>query len=212
MSGSASSTHRRVNRRVISRSNSPSWHSPQGDRSSRLSTCCCRRRASSEGLRKNVCPRSWPRAAKPKQRSQRSFRGKSLAALYELLRGFVTAHARTESSALIEMARERPSHLYGGLITALMRLVFVLYAEDRGLMPDHPIYQRHYSLGGLILEASRRHRRMARHDGAAVRSVGTATGAVSPYPRRRGARRAWRSSRGGERSSTPTAFRSWKGE
>ena len=73
-----------------------------------------------------------------------------LAALYELLRGFVTAHARTESNALIEMARERPGHLYGGLITALMRLVFVLYAEDRGLMPDHPIYQRHYSLGGLF--------------------------------------------------------------
>ena len=73
-----------------------------------------------------------------------------LAALYELLRGFVTAHARTESNALIKMAREQPGHLYGGLITALMRLVFVLYAEDRGLMPDHPIYQRHYSLGELF--------------------------------------------------------------
>ena len=31
-----------------------------------------------------------------------------------------------------------------------MRLVFVLYAEDRGLMPDHPVYQQHYSLGGLF--------------------------------------------------------------
>ena len=38
----------------------------------------------------------------------------------------------------------------GGLITALMRLVFVLYTEDRGLMPDHPVYQQHYSLGGLF--------------------------------------------------------------
>ena len=73
-----------------------------------------------------------------------------LAALYELLRGFVTAHARIGSSALIDIARDRPGHLYGGLITALMRLVFVLYAEDRGLMPDHPVYQRHYSLGGLF--------------------------------------------------------------
>ena len=38
----------------------------------------------------------------------------------------------------------------GGLITALMRLVFVLYTEDRGLMPNHPVYQQHYSLGGLF--------------------------------------------------------------
>ena len=44
----------------------------------------------------------------------------------------------------------RPDNLYGGLITALMRLVFVLYTEDRGLMPDHPVYQQHYSLGGLF--------------------------------------------------------------
>ena len=73
-----------------------------------------------------------------------------LAALYELLRGFVTAYARIGSSALVDMARDRPGHLYGGLITALMRLVFVLYAEDRALMPDHPVYERHYSLRGLF--------------------------------------------------------------
>ena len=73
-----------------------------------------------------------------------------LAALYELLRGFVTADARNGSDALTGLARRQPDHLYGGLITALMRLVFVLYAEDRGLMSDHPVYQQHYSLGGLF--------------------------------------------------------------
>ena len=73
-----------------------------------------------------------------------------LAALYELLRGFVTAHRNIRSNTMMEMARERPGHLYGGLITALMRLVFILYAEDRGLMPDHPIYERYYSLRGLF--------------------------------------------------------------
>ena len=31
-----------------------------------------------------------------------------------------------------------------------MRLVFVLYTEDRGLMPEHRVYQQHYSLGGLF--------------------------------------------------------------
>ena len=73
-----------------------------------------------------------------------------LAALYELLRGFVAADARNGNSVLTDLARQQPDHLYGGLITALMRLVFVLYTEDRGLMPDHPVYQQHYSLGGLF--------------------------------------------------------------
>ena len=73
-----------------------------------------------------------------------------LAALYELLRGFVAADARNGRGALTDLARRQPDHLYGGLITSLMRLVFVLYTEDRGLMSDHPVYQQHYSLGGLF--------------------------------------------------------------
>ena len=73
-----------------------------------------------------------------------------LAALYELLRGFVSADARSGSNELTELARHDPDSLYGGLITALMRMVFVLYTEDRGLMSDHPVYQQHYSLGGLF--------------------------------------------------------------
>ena len=73
-----------------------------------------------------------------------------LAALHELLRGFVSADARGVGT-VTDIARRDPDHLYGGLITTLMRLVFVLYAEDRGLMPDHPVYQQHYSLGGLFV-------------------------------------------------------------
>ena len=72
-----------------------------------------------------------------------------LAALHELLRGFVAAEARG-AGFVADLARRDPEHLYGGLITTLMRLVFVLYAEDRGLMPDHPVYQQHYSLSGLF--------------------------------------------------------------
>ena len=73
-----------------------------------------------------------------------------LAALYELLRGFIAADARRSNGHLGEVAKQDPSHLYGGLIAVLMRLVFILYAEDRGLMSDHPVYQQHYSLGGLF--------------------------------------------------------------
>ena len=70
-----------------------------------------------------------------------------LAALHELLRGFVAADARGGAEAL---AREDPKRLYSGLVVVLMRLVFLLYTEDRGLMPAHPVYEQHYSLGGLF--------------------------------------------------------------
>ena len=73
-----------------------------------------------------------------------------LAALYELLRGFSAADADAGGGGrFAALARAEPQRLYGGLVTALMRLVFILYAEDRGLMPDHPVHQQHYSLGGL---------------------------------------------------------------
>ena len=65
------------------------------------------------------------------------------------MQGFVAADARKGDGELAELAREEPQELYSGLITALMRLVFILYAEDRGLMSDHPVYQQNYSLGGL---------------------------------------------------------------
>ena len=70
-----------------------------------------------------------------------------LAALHELLRGFVAADARGGAEAL---AREDPKRLYNGLVVVLMRLVFLLYTEDRGLMPAHPVYEQYYSLGGLF--------------------------------------------------------------
>ena len=72
-----------------------------------------------------------------------------LEALHELLRGFVSADTRRNGS-ITGLAHNDPEHFYGGLVTTLMRLVFALYAEDRGLMPDHPVYQQNYSLAGLF--------------------------------------------------------------
>jgi hypothetical protein len=46
--------------------------------------------------------------------------------------------------------REEPHEVYGGLLSTLMRLVFVLYAEDRGLMPKGDVYQKHYAVSGLF--------------------------------------------------------------
>jgi len=55
-----------------------------------------------------------------------------LGALHELLRGLDAA----EPELIRELARSRPEHLYEGLLTVLMRLVFILYAEDRDLLPS----------------------------------------------------------------------------
>jgi hypothetical protein len=58
--------------------------------------------------------------------------GQVLGALHELLRGFHRA-----DPARIESLAETDSHLlYEGLLTCLMRLVFLLYAEDRDLLPS----------------------------------------------------------------------------
>ena len=54
-----------------------------------------------------------------------------LGALHELLRGLHAAEPRIEA-----LAATRPEHLYDGLLTVLLRLVFLLYAEDRDLIPS----------------------------------------------------------------------------
>ncbi len=73
-----------------------------------------------------------------------------LAALNELLRGFQAANEATKNELLGEVLASDPNHVYGGLLTSLMRLVFILYAEDRGLLPADPIYVNSYSVEGLF--------------------------------------------------------------
>ncbi|WP_068818373.1 Eco57I restriction-modification methylase domain-containing protein [Phormidesmis priestleyi] len=75
--------------------------------------------------------------------------GQVLDALWELLRGFQSADAAMNGKLLSAVAQTDPQHIYGGLIATLMRLVFLLYAEDEGLMPDDEVYQRHYAVSGL---------------------------------------------------------------
>lgn len=75
-----------------------------------------------------------------------------LGALHELLRGYVAA----EPEAARALAERDPHHLYEGLLTVLMRLVFVLYAEDRSLLPSsadgelRAVYEQNYSVRGLL--------------------------------------------------------------
>ncbi|MDA1055113.1 MAG: hypothetical protein O3C40_32220 [Planctomycetota bacterium] len=95
-----------------------------------------------------------------------------LAALYELMRGFQAANdvrkgdllryclgsgtaqaVRSDDTETPEGSRPSatdPNHVYSGLLTVLMRLVFVMYAEDRDLLSSDPVYSNYYSVTGLF--------------------------------------------------------------
>ncbi len=59
-----------------------------------------------------------------------------MEALFELLRGF-------------QPFLKNEPNVYEGLLTVLLRLVFLLYAEDRDLLSSDPLYINNYSVTGL---------------------------------------------------------------
>jgi N-6 DNA Methylase len=73
-----------------------------------------------------------------------------LRALNELMRGFQSANEATGGTLLADVLREAPQEVYGGLLSSLLRMVFILYAEDRGLLSNDPVYLNSYSLSGLF--------------------------------------------------------------
>jgi hypothetical protein len=75
-----------------------------------------------------------------------------LNALRELLTGFQDADRIAATPLLAEYLGEdaRRKDLYAGLVTVLMRMVFVLYAEEKKLLPiDSELYADGYSLTQL---------------------------------------------------------------
>ena len=72
-----------------------------------------------------------------------------LHALYELVRGMQAAHDASGGALLRGPLAERPDDIYHALLTVILRLVFLLYAEERDLLPDDETFARHYSLAGL---------------------------------------------------------------
>jgi hypothetical protein len=73
-----------------------------------------------------------------------------LDCLYELLRGFESANQHTKGELLRNVLEQHSDDVYGGLLTVLLRLVFILFAEDRGLLPGSSLYVRYYSVHGLF--------------------------------------------------------------
>ena len=72
-----------------------------------------------------------------------------LHALYELLRGFQAAHDTSKGELLATPLKDNPDDIYRALLTLVLRLVFLLYAEERDLLPQDETYLKGYSLAGL---------------------------------------------------------------
>ncbi|MCX6875011.1 MAG: class I SAM-dependent DNA methyltransferase [Verrucomicrobia bacterium] len=85
--------------------------------------------------------------------------GQVLESLYELARGFQAADEKAQGTLLAPVWQRDPQEIYGGLISTLLRLVFLLYAEDRSLMPSGELYQRNYSVQGLFEQLRTEHER-----------------------------------------------------
>ncbi|WP_438000526.1 DNA methyltransferase [Sorangium sp. So ce185] len=101
---------------------------------------------------------------------------RAFGALGVLLRGFEEAAERDGPDALEGALARGPEHLYGGLLTAILRLAFLLHAEARGLLPvDDPRYAAHLGVHALFRELAAEHAArpaaMRRRSGAWARLV-----------------------------------------
>lgn len=72
-----------------------------------------------------------------------------LHALYEMLRGFQAAHDISKGELLREPLSEDPDLVYRALLTVMLRCVFLLYAEERDMLPEDDTFLQHYSLATL---------------------------------------------------------------
>ncbi|MGJ6968627.1 Eco57I restriction-modification methylase domain-containing protein [Streptosporangium sp. G11] len=85
--------------------------------------------------------------------------GRQVLRAVELLVGEIARLDRESGGELLAYVPER--QVYRGTLSVMMRLVFLLYAEDQRLLPvDSELYARSYSVGGLfdeLEEARSRH-------------------------------------------------------
>ena len=97
----------------------------------------------------------------------------------------VAAFARSDVPAETSAAE-----VYRGAVTVMMRLVFLLFAEESGLLPaDNELYASSYSAGGLYAELEAAGRGRARQRGRARAHIPGLAPAARPVhgraPRRR---------------------------
>jgi hypothetical protein len=72
-------------------------------------------------------------------------------ALAILVAGVDLAHQRTRGALLAPLGSASAQEVRDGLVSVLLRLVFLLYCEDGGVLPmEHPLYLNNYSIGQLV--------------------------------------------------------------
>lgn len=72
-------------------------------------------------------------------------------ALEVLLAGFAAADERDGTGLLRQALEREDEHLYAGLLAVLLRMVFLLYCENRALLPvENELFAENYSLLGLF--------------------------------------------------------------
>ena len=92
----------------------------------------------------------------------------------ELLVNAISRADRAEGNRLL--AGVEPREVYEAAVTVLMRIVFLLYAEERRLLPlDDPVYNENYAILPLRERLEERARLSRR--GALVRALGLGAGA-----------------------------------
>ena len=72
-----------------------------------------------------------------------------LHGLHELLRGFQSAHEKSQGTLLAHELEQDPDNVYRALLTVILRLVFLLYAEERGMLSEDATFTEYYSIVGL---------------------------------------------------------------
>ena len=72
-----------------------------------------------------------------------------LHGLYELLRGFQAADGQWHGGLLEHELEQDPDNVYRAVLTVILRLVFLLYAEERGMLSEDATFADHYSIIGL---------------------------------------------------------------
>ena len=115
-----------------------------------------------------------------------------LGALHELLRGLLAAERTVQGQPRHAIWRANdPHHLYEGLLTVLLRLVFLLYAEDRDLIPSRTekearwLYDQGYSVARPLSQRSPRTRRSTPTRWTSASAPGRSSSRCSAWSTRR---------------------------
>lgn len=66
-----------------------------------------------------------------------------------VLQSMSDTHVRALAQGETSPLPENPRAIYEGAVTVLMRIVFLLFAEERGLLPEHDLYRSSYAVARI---------------------------------------------------------------